>query len=173
MADLTMSLTVGRYVTAPPAAVWSVITDLEGTTAHLPGVVSIERLSADGPGAYAVGTRWRETRRMFGQDAAEVMEVVSVDPERRAEMRAEHHGTRYDTGFELIPAGNGARPDATLLRFHFRAVPSADAPTTWRAKAGRAVGGLMAPLGAAATRSAMQKELAHLALLAERRAATA
>ncbi|WP_295016857.1 hypothetical protein [uncultured Micrococcus sp.] len=28
-----------RYVLTPPSVVWDVLTDLEGTTAHLPGVV--------------------------------------------------------------------------------------------------------------------------------------
>ena len=32
-------LSLDRYVLTPPSVVWDVLTDLEGTTAHLPGVV--------------------------------------------------------------------------------------------------------------------------------------
>ena len=163
------TVTVDRYVTAPPRVVWAVITDLEGTTAALPGVVSVERLSDDGPGSYEVGTRWRETRRMFGQDAAETMEVVGVDAERRTEIRAVHGATEYRTGFELVPAGNGASQEATLLRFHFAALRSPDAPRGWRARAGRVLERVTAPLGIVATRRSVAAELRHLALQAEER----
>lgn len=164
------TLTLDRYVTAPPAVVWDVITDLEGTTRSLPGVVAVERLSDDGPGAYAPGTRWRETRRMFGQDATEEMVVAEVEPQRRTVIHAEHGATRYVTGFELVPAGNGAAADATLLRFRFAAEPAPGA-SGWRARAAKAAGALTAPLGVAATRGAMHTELRQLALIAEERAA--
>lgn len=168
-ADPAWIVTVDRYVTAPPRVVWEVVTDLEGTTPKLPGVQSVERLSDDGPGSYEVGTRWRETRRMFGQDATEEMEVVAVDPERRTDIRAVHGATEYRTGFELTPAGNGEAEDATLLRFHFAALRTPDAPTGWRTWPGRALERATAPIGVAATRRSVATELKHLARLAEER----
>lgn len=165
----TWSVTVDRYVAAPPRVVWAVVTDLEGTTARLPGVLSVERLSDDGPGAYEVGTRWRETRRMFGQEATETMEVVAVEPERRTDIRAVHGATEYRTGFELVPAGNGDAEAATLLRFHFGAHRAPDAPGGMRGWSAGALERATAPLGVAATRRSMTAELKHLALLAEER----
>lgn len=168
------SLSLDRYVAAPPQVVWDVVTDLEGTTPALPGVVSVERLSDDGPGGYAPGTRWRETRRMFGQDATEEMTVVEAEAPRRTVLHAEHGSVRYVTGFELAPAGNGAAAGeddapATLLRFHFAAEQTGPARTL-RDRLERALAALAAPLGAAATRASVRTELAAIADLAESRA---
>ena len=166
-------LTMDRCVLAPPSVVWAVITDLEGTTVHLPGIVAVERVSDDGPGAYGVGTRWRETRRMFGQEAVEEMEVEAVDSARRTVVRAEHGAVRYVCGYELLPAGNGTigpGGGATLLRFRFGAERTG--PTSGlRARVGRALGALTAPVGIEATRRAVRTELEAIAGLAERRAA--
>lgn len=41
-------LSLDRYVLTPPSVVWDVLTDIEGTTAHLPGVVAAERRAAVG-----------------------------------------------------------------------------------------------------------------------------
>ena len=51
------SVQADRFVAARPETVWRVITDLEGMAEHLPGIIALERLSDDGPGAYRPGTR--------------------------------------------------------------------------------------------------------------------
>lgn len=56
-------VTLSRRVSAPPAAVWEVLTDLDRAVERLSQVTELHVVS-DGP--YAVGTRWRETRRMMG-----------------------------------------------------------------------------------------------------------
>ena len=80
-------LSVVVTIDAPASVVWSVLTDLEGTAALLQGVQGIERLCADT--GYQVGTWWRETRVMFGQEASEEMTVVEVEPERRTVLHAQ------------------------------------------------------------------------------------
>ena len=111
---------------------------------------------------------------MLGKEAVEEMEVVAVDPQRRTEIHAEHGGTRYLSGVELLPAGNGpAGPGecaATLLRFRFSA-EQARAATGLAGRVRRTLGAVTAPLGIAATRSAVRTELAAIAEVAERRAA--
>src|SRR5699024_6880468 len=96
-------LSVVVTVAAPAAVVWEVLTDLEGTARVLEGVRAVQRLSTDT--GYQVGTSWRETRVMFGQEASEDMTVTAVDPGRRTEVQAESHGTRYRTEFEVLPIG--------------------------------------------------------------------
>ncbi|MDI9916454.1 SRPBCC family protein [Rhodococcus sp. IEGM 1379] len=54
-----------KHVNAPIGAVWKVVTDLDGAVDTLAGVTHIERLAGEG---YAVGTRWRETRKMMAKN---------------------------------------------------------------------------------------------------------
>ena len=58
---------VRRHVAAPVERVWALATDLEGSPRVVRGIEAVEVLT---PGPFGVGTRWRETRRMFGRSAA-------------------------------------------------------------------------------------------------------
>lgn len=60
-----MELHVVREIAAPQGRVWDTITDLATAPVTLSGVTRVERLDAGD--AFGVGTRWRETRRMFGR----------------------------------------------------------------------------------------------------------
>ena len=73
-------VTLSRRVSAPPASVWEVITDLDRAAERLSQVTALHVVS-DGP--YAVGTRWRETRRMMGASETQEMVVVENDPLRK------------------------------------------------------------------------------------------
>lgn len=169
--DPMWSTQVSRHVEAPAAVVWEVLTDLEGMARHLPGILRLERLSDDGPGTYRRGTRWRETRRMFGREASEVMEVAAVDPQRRTDIVAEHDGVRYDTGFDLTPAGNGAEPDGTDLLFWFSATQVGPPPTGIKGLASKVSMKVVGPIALKATRKKMESELEHIAHRAEHLAA--
>lgn len=100
-----MQLRVSRPVAAPVASVWEVITDLAATPEVLSGVEKVERLD-EGEG-FDVGTRWRETRRMFGKEATEEMEVTEVVPGRSYTVRSVHGRTIYTSGLEVEPADDG------------------------------------------------------------------
>ncbi|MGW5075187.1 SRPBCC family protein [Rhodococcus sp. NPDC004095] len=66
----TNEIRLTRQVAATPERVWAVLTDLDAAEATLSGVTRVERVEGAG---YDVGTRWRETRRMFGKEATEEM----------------------------------------------------------------------------------------------------
>jgi len=100
-----VQLRVSRPVAAPPEAVWAQITDLTATPEVLSGVESVERL--DDLDGFDVGTRWRETRTMFGKQATEVMEVTAIDPGRSYTVRSVHGRTTYTSGLEVEPAEEG------------------------------------------------------------------
>lgn len=100
MAATQYSAFAALTVHATADRVWETLTDLDGATSMLPGLVSIERLG--GP-EYGVGTRWRETRRMFGTNATEVLEVTAVKPERSTTVHADNRGVIYTTHFSLPP----------------------------------------------------------------------
>ncbi len=150
-------LTVGRRIEATPAQVWSVITDLDRAEQVLSGVSRVQ-LMTDGP--YAVGTRWRETRRMFGREATLEMWVADNDPLRRTVVEASSGATDYRTEFTLTPVGE--RATALSLAFGVETPdPGAVQKLLWRVAGG---------LGAKATRKALEQDLDDIAAAAESRA---
>lgn len=144
---------VARSVAAPPSAVWEVLTDLDAAPHTLRGVTAVERLRGTG---YEVGTRWRETRVMFGRPTTEEMEVAEVDPERRTVVTAESHGTRYRTVFELVPT-----PEGTDLRMKFTGVSGPMGAVQSLLMT------LVGPLAKRATTKAIRQDLDNIAAAAE------
>ncbi|MEV0687187.1 SRPBCC family protein [Nocardia sp. NPDC050378] len=115
------TITVRREIEAPVQRVWDVLTDLDNAPANLTGIVQVERVAGD---TYAVGTRWRETRKVFGKEATEEMTVAEVEPLQRTVILAESGGMRYRSEFTLAPTPTGTAltmtfggdSDATGLR---------------------------------------------------------
>ncbi|MFD4267614.1 SRPBCC family protein [Rhodococcus sp. NPDC058481] len=142
-----------QHVAATPAKVWAVLTDLDAAATTLTGVISIERVSGEG---YAVGTRWRETRKMLGKEAAEEMWVAEVEAERRTVVKANSRGADYTTSFTLAPSGDGTDLSMTF---------TADADkSSFLAKA---LMKLFGGLGAKATAKMMAQDLRDIAAAAE------
>ena len=76
---------VERLVRAPADRLWAILTDIAHADQTLSGVTRVEPLT-EGP--YRVGTRWRETRRMFGREDTQQLRVTLGDrvASRLAEM---------------------------------------------------------------------------------------
>lgn len=148
-----MQIEVSREIGAPAERVWGLITDLPNSPSVMTAISSVEILSG-GP-EFGVGTRWRETRTMFGREATEEMEVRDVDPGRWYTVTAESHGTRYESRFEVFPAGD----HACILRMTFAGEPTSTVSRVMSATVGR--------LFAGATRKAVEQDLADIASAAE------
>ncbi|GAB94964.1 carbon monoxide dehydrogenase subunit G [Kineosphaera limosa] len=146
-------LLLTRDVDAPPEAIWRVLTDLDNAPRNLSQVVSIERIGGDG---YGPGTRWRETRTMFGRSEAQEMWVESVDPPRATVVRAQAGGVDYTTTFEVTPRDGGSR---ITMRF----AGAQQAPSVLQRLAWTVLG----PIGMRVTRKAMQGDLDDIAAAAE------
>ena len=112
---MATTITLSRHIDAPIDEVFTALTHFAGAAEVIGGIEKVEMLT-DGP--VAVGTRFRETRIMFGREATEEMEVVSFDRPRSYALRAESHGSRYLSTFELEERDGG-----TGVRMDFEAVP--------------------------------------------------
>jgi hypothetical protein len=149
------SVVVERSIAANQGPVWETLTDLVGMPHVLSGVTHVEVLTA---GAFGVGTRWRETRRMFGKEATEEMWVTASEPPERYVVEAESHGTHYISEWQLRADG----PSATRVRMTFTGVASGG------------VTGLLAKIlggvGARAVSKAVAKDLDDVAVSVEGRA---
>ncbi|MFC8091546.1 SRPBCC family protein [Streptomyces sp. NPDC057301] len=151
------SVVVERHIAAGQGPVWEAVTDLRGMERVLSGVSKVEVLT---DGAFGVGTRWRETRKMFGKEATEEMWVTACAPPERYVVEAESHGTHYVSEWELLADG----PSATTVRMTFSGAAVAGSG---------GVAGLLAKIlggvSARAVRKAIAKDLDDVASAVEGR----
>ena len=150
----SQSIVLTRRVDAAPARVWSVLIDIENAADTLSGVESVELL---GPATYAIGTRWRETRIMFGKKATEEMWVTAVDAPRRTVVEAESSGAHYPTIFTVEAEGTGSR-----LSLEFSGRPVTDSLGQ------RLIWSTVGKLGLSAAAKTMRVDLDDIATAAER-----
>lgn len=104
-------IAVSRDVAAPPDRVWEVLIDLDQAENRISGITSVERLAGDG---FTIGTRWRETRTVFGREATEEMEVTAIDPGRSYTVEADSKVAYYTTVLSVEPSGDGSTLTMTL-----------------------------------------------------------
>ncbi|MFB7867772.1 SRPBCC family protein [Streptomyces sp. NPDC056069] len=159
MTPSTSSVVVERRVNASPGRVWESITDLRDMPRVLSGVEKVEVLTE---GGFAVGTRWRETRRMMGREATEEMTVTVCEPPERYVTVADSHGMHYVSEITLVPDGPAVSATATTLRMTFTARPSHD-------RAPGLVARLIGRFGARAVARALGKDLDEIARAVESR----
>ena len=107
-----MQVRVSSVVAAPPETTFAVAVAI----AHWPDIIgAIERVEVLTPGPVTVGTRFRETRTMFGRSTTQEMTVAELDPPRRLVLTAHNHGTNYRAEHLFEPAGNGTRLTLTFV----------------------------------------------------------
>lgn len=150
-----MELIVAREIDAPAQRVWDVITDLDGAPEVLSGVERVERL--DGADGFDVGTRWRETRTMFGRQTSEDMAITAIEPPRRYTVVADSSGTTYTSTFEVAPLED----HRCRLTMGFGARSAG--------LAGRLLAATVGRLFLGATRKALERDLDDIAAAAEAR----
>ena len=108
-------ITVRKQIDAPPERVFAAATDLANAPKRIEGITRMELLT---PGPVATGTRFRETRVLFGREATEELEVQGFEPPRRFSIGCDNHGCRYRTEFRFEPSGEG-----TEVELRFEATP--------------------------------------------------
>ena len=93
-------------VQASQAATFDTFCDFARAAEMIPAIQRIEMLT---PGPVGVGTRFRETRRMYGKEATEQMTVTVFDRPRHLELAADSHGTDYRARYAFKPEGSSTR----------------------------------------------------------------
>ncbi len=141
-----MKMHTSVTIDAEPARVFDVFCDLDAAPSNIDSMAKLEVL--EGPSQLNMGTRWRESRKMFGQEATEEMRVTGYEKDVSYTVEAESHGTHYRSEYTFTPVGSGIRVDVT-----FEGVP-----LTFGARVMDAIGTLFA--GTAKKR--MQKDLVDL-----------
>ena len=147
-----MQIAVECFVETPPDVAFSAAIDISDWPRFISGVQSVELLT---PGPVGAGTRFRETRSMFGRQATEDMTLAEIEPPRRFLLTAFNHGTAYRAENLFAPEGAGTR---MTLVFEGR-------PATLLAR-------LFAPLGwlfLGTLKRQLESDLADLKREAERR----
>lgn len=97
-------LRLQKFIAQPPERVFAIFSDLENAARNVRGIESLTLLS-DGP--VGVGTRFRETRVLFGKQATEEMEVTEFVFPLRYTVEADSCGSHFKTTFRFSPGDGG------------------------------------------------------------------
>ncbi len=142
-------LTATTETSATPEQVWKVLTDIEGAADTISGIEEVERL--DGGSEFGVGTRWRETRTLFGKTSTEEMEVTEVEPGRSYVTEARSHGAFYRSFIKVEPSASGG----SRITWVFGAEP--------QKPLAKVIGATIGRLFEGATRKAIEQDLVDIA----------
>ena len=111
-----MKITDSISINAPIDRVFDVFTDLGKASERITGISKLEVLA--GPALMQVGTKWRETRTMFGKEATEEMWVTELESNASYAVEAESHGTKYHSKYFFRQDG-----EATEVNMEFVGEP--------------------------------------------------
>ena len=126
-----MMMSESITINAPRERVFEIASDIPRAAERIPDITKVEML---GEGPVGKGTRWRETRVMFGKEHTETLEIADFRVPEFYAVTAHNCGTDYLTTFDFKSNG----PESTTLTFAFQGTP-----TTFMA---RVMGAIMAPL---------------------------
>lgn len=146
-----MTIKDSIFINAPVEKVFATFRDLDKATESMSSITKIEVL--EGPAILEMGTKWRETRKMFGQEATEEMYVTGFEMNHMYKVEAESSGAHYITVFSFTPQDSG-----TLVEMSFEGMAK-----SFMAK-------LFTPLGylfANASKKALHQDLEDLKKVAE------
>lgn len=104
-------LTVSRHINAPVEAVYAACSDFERAPEMVSAIQKIEILT---PGPIRVGTRFKETRVMFGKPCTEEMEVASLEHNKEYSLRGYSCGAEFTTHFRFKPEAGGTNVEMLM-----------------------------------------------------------
>ena len=140
-----------KRIAAPPKNVFAAVADVATLPMRIPEVKAVEVLT---PGPVGVGTRFTETRKVFGREATETFEVTVFAPPAKLTLVTVSCGMEYAAEHRFLPDGGGTLVELEL-RFRARSL---------YAKLMRPLGWLMRGM----MRKALAKDLDALAAAVEK-----
>ncbi|MFM9959559.1 MAG: SRPBCC family protein [Phycisphaerales bacterium] len=105
------TLTLTKRINADPARVFVVSTNVPEFSKVVPSIKRIEVLT---PGPVGKGTRFKETRVMFGKEATETLEFTDFSPPSGYTIGCTSCGVRYATRFDIRAAPQGTDLTMTM-----------------------------------------------------------
>ena len=106
------NLKLSSFVNAPVDVVFDKHTDFGKAADIVENIVNVEMLT-DGP--VGKGTRFRETRIMFGREATEELEVTEFQPQRRCTVSADSCGSHFQSTFHFTPQNGGTLVEMEMV----------------------------------------------------------
>lgn len=104
-------------INAPRQRVFDIASDIPNAPARIPDITRVQMLT-DGP--VAKGTRWRETRKMWGKEQTETMEIAEFTPPEHYAASAHNCGSDYLLSLDFASAG----PASTTMTITFNVTPT-------------------------------------------------
>jgi uncharacterized protein YndB with AHSA1/START domain len=150
------SLTVTQQIDASREVVFDKLTDYSSAADTYSAITKMELLTEGEVGA---GTRFRETRVMFGKEATEEMTIEELERPSRLLLTAASHGCSYRSTYHLAEKDGGTE---LSLTFEGRGVSFM----------GKLMSALMGWMMKGACRKAMSKDFADLKAAVEVSGAT-
>jgi uncharacterized membrane protein len=104
-ASTRTTVKVFATIAAPLEQVFGLFTGIEHAVEHVSSIQSVEMLPPRRP--FGLGTRWRETREVFGGLDSAVMEVTAFERNRGYTITHHKAGVRIETAFAFEPHAEG------------------------------------------------------------------
>lgn len=100
-----MAITATEIIKSSIEDVWKALTDIEGASQRISCIVDLKMIEK--PAIGLVGTKWQETRVMFGKEAVETMWITKAEDFSFYETRAENCGSIYTSIVKIseVPEG--------------------------------------------------------------------
>lgn len=96
--------------------VFSTFSDLESIEKIISEILEFEVLN--GPTKMEVGTKWKETRKVFGKEATETMWVSEFNKNSNYVVLADSHGTKYRSEYTFSNIS-----EKTIVKMSFTGTP--------------------------------------------------
>ena len=92
--------------------VWSIVSDIENAAKRIKCIKSLEMIERPEHGL--IGTKWKETREMFGKEAIETMWIIDAKENEFFITEAKNSGCLYHSKVQIHERENGVELEMTF-----------------------------------------------------------